>query len=65
MESAVAIDPALAAVTGALVTVVGVFYKFLLDRLRRSEDREDARDALFERLADSIEEALGIKVDRK
>lgn len=60
-----AIDPALAAVTGALVTVVGVFYKFLLDRLRRSEDREDARDALFERLADSIEEALGIKVERK
>lgn len=59
------IDPALAAVTGALVTVVGVFYKFLIDRLKRSEDREDARDALFERLADSIDAALGIKVERK
>lgn len=60
-----AIDPALAAVTGALVTVVGVFYKFLLDRLKRSEDREDARDALFERLADAIETAIGVKVERK
>lgn len=60
-----AIDPALAAVTGALVTVVGVFYKFLIDRLKRSESREDARDALFERLADTLEEALGIKVERK
>ena len=59
------IDGPLAAVTGALVTVVGVFYKFLLDRLKRSEDREDARDALFERLADSIEHAMGIKVERK
>jgi len=59
------LDPALVAVTGALVTVVGVFYKFLIDRLKRSEQREDARDALFERLANALEDALGLKVDRK
>lgn len=59
------LDPALVAVTGALVTVVGLFYKFLLDRLRRSEEREAARDVLFERLADALEDALGIKVERR
>ena len=60
-----ALDPALVAVTGALVTVVGVFYKFLIDRLRRSEEREEARDAMFDRLADAIEAALGVKVERR
>ncbi len=57
-------DAYLAAVAGALVTVVGLFYKFLLDRLKRSEDREDARDALYERLVEALEEALGIKVEK-
>lgn len=55
-------------IIGALATTLSAvavaFYKFLLDRLKRSEDREDARDALFERIADVLEEALGVKVPR-
>lgn len=55
-------------IIGALATTLSAvalaFYKFLLDRLKRSEDREEARDKLFERLADALEDALGIKVER-
>jgi hypothetical protein len=58
-------DPYLAAVAGALATVTGLFYKFLLDRLKRAEDRQDVMIALFTRMADVIEEALGINVERK
>lgn len=57
--------PETIAVVGALCTVTGLFYKFLLDRLKRSEDREDRRDLLFERMADALEDALGLKVERK
>lgn len=53
------------AVTGALVTVSLTFFKFLVDRLKRSEEREVERDKLFERLAKAIEDALGIKVERE
>ena len=60
-----AIDPALAAVAGALVTVSVTFFGFLRLVLKRSWDREDKRDAQFDRLADLIEQALGIKVERR
>lgn len=55
----------LAAVAGALATVAGLFYKNLLERIKRSEDREDKRDAQFDRLADLLENALGVKVPRQ
>lgn len=60
-----AIDPALAAVAGALVTVSVTFFGFLRLVLKRSWDREDKRDAQFDRLADLIEQALGVKVERR
>lgn len=56
--------PLTIAVAGALVTVSVTFYKFLIDRLKRSEEREDRRDALYDRLADLIEAALGVKAPR-
>jgi hypothetical protein len=40
---------------GALVTVAGLFYKSLLDRIARSESREERTTAALERLADQIE----------
>jgi hypothetical protein len=47
-------DAYLAAVTGALVTVVGLFYKFILDRLKRSEDREERTTKALEKLTDYV-----------
>ena len=39
------IDPALAAVTGALVTVAGILYRLLLQRISElTKERNDYRD---------------------
>lgn len=48
------IDPYLTAVTGALVTVAGLFYKQLLDRIKRSEDREERNTTALEKLTDHV-----------
>jgi len=47
-------DAYLAAVAGALVTVAGLFYKSLLDRIKRSEDREERTTAALEKLTDYV-----------
>lgn len=44
----------LAAVTGALVTTAGLFYKNLLDRIKRSEDREERATTALEKLTDYV-----------
>lgn len=43
---------------GALVTVAGLFYKFLLDRIAKSEAREERTTAALEKLADQVETIL-------
>jgi len=48
----------LAGVTGALVTVAGILYKSLLDRIKRAEDREDRATEALERLTDYVETLL-------
>ena len=47
-------DPYLAAVASALVTVAGLFYKQLLDRIKRSEDREERTTAALEKLTEYV-----------
>ena len=42
----------------ALVTVATLFYKSLLDRIKRSEDREERMVDAFEKLADQVETIL-------
>ena len=44
----------LAAVASALVTVAGLFYKQLLDRIKRSEDREERTTAALEKLTEYV-----------
>lgn len=55
-------------IIGALATAVSAvavtFFGFLISVLKRSWDREDKRDRQFDRLADLIEAALGVKVPR-
>ena len=48
----------LAAVASALVTVAGLFYKNLIDRIKRSEDREERATAALEKLTDHVETLL-------
>lgn len=48
----------LAAVASALVTVAGLFYKNLIDRIKRSEDREERATAALEKLTDYVETLL-------
>lgn len=43
---------------GALVTVAGLFYKSLIDRITRSESREERTTAALERLTDQIDAVL-------
>jgi hypothetical protein len=47
-------DAYLAAVAGALVTVTGLFYKSLLDRIKRSEDREERTTTALEKLTEYV-----------
>lgn len=47
-------DAYLAAVAGALVTVAGLFYKQLLDRIKRSEDREERTTSALEKLTEYV-----------
>ena len=47
-------DAYLAAVAGALVTVTGLFYKSLLDRIKRSEDREERTTSALEKLTEYV-----------
>lgn len=54
----------ISALAGVIVTLATVYHKSLTDRIKRGEDREDARDRLFERLADAIEASLGVKVPK-
>ena len=49
-----AADAYLAAVAGALVTVAGLFYKQLLDRIKRSEDREERTTTALEKLTEYV-----------
>lgn len=52
------------ALASALTTVAVTFYAFLIARIKRGEEREEKRDRQFDRLADLIEAALGVKVPR-
>jgi hypothetical protein len=52
------VEAYLGVLASALVTVTGLFYKNLLDRIKRSEDREERLAVAFERLADQVETIL-------